>query len=54
MRRYLETLSPEAMNKDDKFQAARAVRTQFEGAVKEVFLDPDSLLYPHTLSRGVF
>lgn len=54
MRSHLETLSPEAMDGDSRFQTARKIRTRFENAIKEIFLNPGSLLYRHTISRGVF
>jgi predicted nucleotidyltransferase len=54
MRRHLESLSPEETDEDPRFQAARVIRTRFEEAVKSVFLTGESLLYPYTISRGVF
>lgn len=54
MRQHLESLSPNEMDEDRRFQFARAIRTRFEEAVKGIFLNSNSLLYQHTLSRGVF
>ncbi len=54
IRDYLDTLPPEKMDEDDTFQAARAIRTRFEEVIKRIFLNPESLLYHHTISRGVF
>jgi hypothetical protein len=54
MRSHLESLLPEAMDGDSGFQTARTIRTRFEEAIKEIFLNSDSLLYRHTISRGVF
>lgn len=53
-RDYLEKLSPDAMDEDSSFQFARSIRTRFEASIKGIFLNPDSLLYQHTISRGVF
>lgn len=54
IRTHLEALSPEEMDQDPVFQNARGIRTRFEEVVKEIFLRPESLLYNHTISRGVF
>ena len=54
VRDHLDTLSPEKMDDDPEFQVARAIRTRFQEAVNDVFLRPESPLYNHTISRGVF
>lgn len=54
LRDHLDELTPEAMDEDASFQSARAIRTQFEQAVKRIFLNPQSLLYDYTIDRGVF
>jgi predicted nucleotidyltransferase len=54
MRNHLDSLSLEEIDGDASFQAARAIRTRFEEAVRAIFLNGDSLLYQHTISRGVF
>jgi hypothetical protein len=53
-RDHLDSLSPERMDDDLVFQGARAIRTRFQEAVNTVFLRPESPLYHHTISRGVF
>jgi predicted nucleotidyltransferase len=53
-RNHLDTLSPKDMDDDPGFQSARKIRTRFQEAVNEVFLQPRSPLYQHTISRGVF
>jgi hypothetical protein len=54
MRKHLEGLTVGMMDDDADFQAARAVRTRFGEAMNLIFLNPDSPLYPHTISTGVF
>jgi predicted nucleotidyltransferase len=54
VRSHLESLSSDEMDEDPEFRAARAIRTRFEGAVREIFLGTESPLHQHTLSRGVF
>jgi hypothetical protein len=54
MRNHLEALPPNMMDYDQHFKTARVIRTRFEEAIREVFLRPESLLYQHTITRGVF
>jgi predicted nucleotidyltransferase len=54
MRAHLDSLPPSEMDEDTKFQTARSVRSRFEEVVRAVFLNPESLLYHHTIARGVF
>jgi hypothetical protein len=54
VRDHLDKLSPEKMEDDPEFQIARVIRTRFQEAVNDVFLRPESPLYNHTISRGVF
>lgn len=53
-RKHLEELAPNEMDEDTEFQSARAIRTRFAEAIRMVFLEPESPLYQHTISTGVF
>lgn len=54
VRSHLDSIPPSEMDRDPVFQSARAVRTRFERVILGIFLNPESPLYQHTISRGVF
>jgi predicted nucleotidyltransferase len=53
-RDVLKNLQLEEMHESKVFIEARAIRTRFREAIRMAFLEPESPLYRHTISKGVF